>query len=424
MDNSETTKKFPGHLNGKPVRLAYLISQYPALSQDFIQREVRALRDLGFQIETASINSPDQPRAAMAREAREEAERTYFVKDHGIPGALAAHLWGLGQPLNYLRGLTYALNQGGWNLRSILYGFFYFTEALMLARWMHRHQLRHLHVHFANAAANVALVLKHTFGLGLSMTVHGPEAFHDVPGQRLEAKIDAADFMVCIGRFARSQLMKLAPRRLWDKFSVCPMGVDSRHFAQRPPKTGVGPFNLLCVGPLTPAKGQSVLVEACALLRDWGRDFRLVLAGTGPDEAELRARVAELGLDGQVEFAGPSNPNQIQARFAQADAFVLPSFSEGIPMALMEAMASGLPCVTTRITGIPELIRDGVDGLLVTPSDPLELADSLTHLMDDPELCRDLGEAGRARVSAEFELSRNVKRLGCLFQSRLANMPC
>ena len=408
----------------QPVRMAYLVSRYPAVSHTFILREVRALREMGFEIETASVNAPDRNASAMTEDEREEMARTYYIKGHGIGGALVAHLWGLARPLGYLRGLHYALSLGGWNLHRTLYGFFYFTEALMVARWMGRHQLKHLHVHFAMAAANVALVLKRAFGLGLSMTVHGPDEFYDVPGQQLEAKIDAADFMVCIGRFARSQLMKLSPSRLWDKFSVCPLGVDSHRYAPRPRSAVTGPFNLLCVGRLTPAKGQGVLIEAAARLRDWGRDFRVVLVGAGPDEAELKASVRALGLESQVEFTGPLNQEEVQARYAQADAFVLPSFAEGIPVVLMEAMASGVPCVTTRITGIPELIRDGVDGLLVTPSDALELADTVTHLMDDPDLCRELGEAGRRRVEAEYELSRNVRRLGSLFKARLVPLAC
>ncbi len=408
----------------KPVRVAYLMSHYPAVSRAFVLREVRTLREMGIEIETASINAPDGRGAGMTADEREEAERTYYVKRHGVAGALAAHLWGLGRPLGYLRGLSYALRLGGWNLHRVLYGFFYFTEALMLGRWMRAHDLRHLHVHCATNAANVALVLKHTLDLGLSITVHGPDEFYDIAGQQLEEKIEAADFMVCIGRFTRSQLMKLTPNRLWGKFSVCPLGVDSRRYMPRQRPPGDRPFTLLCVGSLTPAKGQAVLVEAAARLKEWGRDFRVVLAGAGPDEAELRSSVRRLGLSDLVEFAGDLNQDEVQARYGQADAFVLPSFAEGAPVTLMEAMASGLPCVTTRITGIPEVIRDGVDGLLVTPSDALELADTLISLMGDPELCRELGEAGRRRVESEYELRHNVRRLGSLFLSRLAQLPC
>lgn len=400
-------------------RMAYLISRYPAVSHTFILREVRQLRAQGFQITCASVNEPDRSREVMTPDEREEADRTYYLKAHGLSGAMQAHLWGLLRPAAYLCGLRQALGFGGWNLKQAMYGLFYFTEALMLARWMQAQGLSHLHVHFATAAANIALFMKTLLPIGLSLTIHGPDEFYDVQGEKLVEKINAADFLVCIGRFARSQLMKLSPAVNWKKFDICPLGVDVANYAAERPQAGGRPFTILCVGRLTPAKGQHVLVEACAMLRDWGRAFKLVIVGTGPDEDSLRQAVDRLDLRRHVEMTGALNQDQVRARYAESDVFALPSFAEGIPVVLMEAMASGVPCVTTRITGIPELIRDGIDGLLTTPSDTQELADTLALLMDDPELRSELAEAGRARVAERYDLPTNVARLAEVFRQRL-----
>jgi len=409
---------------GAAVRLGYLTSRYPAVSHTFILREIRQLREAGFEIHSASVNEPDRSPEDMSADEAEEARGTYYLKAHGVRGALLAHLWGLSHPLSYLRGFVYGLRFGGWNLKRGLFGFFYFTEALMLARWMSARGLTHLHVHFATAAANIALILKQISPAGVSMTIHGPDEFYDVPGQKLMEKIAAADFFVCIGRFARSQMMKLSPADQWNKFEICPLGVDVANYNPAREHRRGEPFTILCVGRLTPAKGQRILIESCAVLRDWGRDFRLVIVGAGPDEGSLRASVAQLRLEQQVVFTGALNQDAVRARYRDSDVFALPSFAEGIPVVLMEAMASGLPCVTTRITGIPELIRDGIDGLLVTPSDSQELADTLAMLMDDLELRRELGEAGRARVGEEYNLPVNVARLGRIFSARLGARSC
>ncbi len=399
-------------------RLAYLVSRYPAVSHTFILREVRQLREAGFDIRCASVNAPDRAQAQMTPDEVEEAGSTYCLKRHGLRGALQGHLWGWRHPRAYWSGLKAGLSFGGWDLRRALFGLFYCTEALMLARWMESQGLRHLHVHFASAAANIALILRPMVPMTLSISVHGPDEFYDVPGQRLVDKIAAADFLVCISRFARSQLMKLSPASAWDKFEVCPLGVDVANYNPQPAALSQRPFTVLCVGRLTPAKGQHVLLEACARLREQGHALRLVIVGTGPDEASLQASAAALGLR-EVTFTGAQNIEQVRAWYRDSDVFALPSFAEGVPVVLMEAMASGVPCVTTRITGIPELIRDGIDGLLVTPSDVQELADRLAWLKADAQRRRELGEAGRRRVAQAYDLSHNVARLGAIFAARL-----
>ncbi len=400
--------------------LAYLVSQYPKLSEAFIIREIRGLRALGLRIEVASVNAPDRGGAGLTGEEAEEAARTYYVKRHGPRGALAAHLAALWcRPGAYLRGWRDVLRHGGLDAAALFYHLMYFTEALMVGRWMQRHGLRHVHAHFGMQASTVGLYVKRVFGVGLSLTVHGPDVFYEVRRHLLADKVRGADFIVTISHYARSQLMRLAPWRYWQRLVVCRLGVDPERFAPRPHRDRPDPFEILCVGRLTPAKGQHLLVAAVHRLVTEGRRVHLRLVGDGEDRASLERQVAELGLAEAVTFEGGVNQDRIRDLYAQADAFAIASFAEGIPVVLMEAMAMEIPCVTTWITGIPELIRDGREGLLVAPSSVSALAAALARLQDDPALRRRLGAAGRQRVLADYHLPHNVARLGELFRTRI-----
>lgn len=403
-----------------PLRLAYLVSQYPAVSHTFILREVARLRELGFEITVASINGPDRPPDRLTAAEQSEAAHTYYVKRHGLMGALTAK-WAtlITHPAGFFRGLKLALRLGGADLKKLLYGLFYFTEALMIGRWMARQGLQHLHVHFATPAATVALIARQIFPITFSMTVHGPDEFYDAPGYYLSQKIAGAAFICCIGYYARSQLMKLSPPDQWDKFEISPLGVDPTLFAPRPFRAEAQPFEVICVGRLTPAKGQAILLDAIARLRTDGRAIRLRLVGDGPDRPILERIATERALGQAVIFEGAVNQDRIRELYAAADAFALASFAEGIPVVLMEAMAMTIPCVTTFITGIPELIRDGQDGLLVAPSDSEGLAAALARLMDNADLRQRLGVAGRARVEDKYHLQRNIERLAAIFRRRL-----
>ena len=405
------------------IKLAYLVSRYPAISHTFILREARRLRELGIQIETASINSVDRPLDALTEEEREEARQTFYVKAAGAFGAITALLAAIvTRPAGLIRGVLWAVRLGGWDVRRVALCFCYLAEAMLIGRWMKRKRISHLHVHFATPAAMVGLLTAKVFGVSFSFTMHGPDELHDVTEQRLAEKIAGASFVTCIGNYARSQLMRLTPVSQWRKFEVAPLGVFPEVFQPVRRATRQGAFEVLCVGRLVPAKGQHVLLEAIAKLAQQGRDVRLRLVGDGPDAESLMALAEQLDLRGRISFEGAVNQDRIRELYAQADAFALASFAEGIPVVLMEAMAMEIPCVTTHITGIPELIRDGQDGLLVTPSDADELASALALLMDDESLREELARAGRRRVLEGYDLNRNIPRLAQIFAARLGNI--
>lgn len=397
--------------------MGYLVSRYPATSHTFILREVQMLRALGFTLHTASINPPDRPVHAFEAAEQQEARQTYGVKADGAAGALRALAWAtLRHPRALWRTLRAARPFG-------LKGLAYAVEAAMIGRWMDGLGLRFLHVHFGNAGASVGVLAKAFTGCHLSITIHGPDEFDHVGTEALAHKMAVADEVVCISQFARSQLMRLSDPVHWPKLRLCRLGVVPSQFPYARRLPGPGPVRLLCTGRLTPAKGQVVLVQACARLRARGLVFTLLLLGEGPDRPRLEAAIAAHGLGEVVTLAGAVGQQRVRAELAQADVFVLPSFAEGIPVALMEAMSSGVPCVSTPVNGIPELIRHEQTGLLATPGDTDSLAEALGALITDPALRERLAIAGRRKVEHDFDLDRNVHALAAIFDGFLLAPP-
>jgi glycosyltransferase involved in cell wall biosynthesis len=295
-------------------------------------------------------------------------------------------------------------------------GLAYAVEAAMVARWMHGQSLAHLHVHFGNAGASVGVLVKQLTGCHLSYTIHGPDEFDDVPGQQLAFKMQAADVIVCISQFARSQLMRISSPDDWRKFRVCRLGVDASVF-QATPRSGPPSQvpQLVSIGRLTPAKGQVLLIQACAQLRDKGVPFHLTMVGDGPDRPRVEAEISHLNLQQQVTLTGSLTQAEVRAELARSDVFVLPSLAEGIPVVLMEAMASYVPCISTPVNGIPELIEHGRTGLLATPGDVDSLVTQLTHLCTRADVRQSMSLAAYAKVTSQFDLFTNVRALGGVF---------
>jgi glycosyltransferase involved in cell wall biosynthesis len=310
---------------------------------------------------------------------------------------------------------------GGSDIKRLLYHIFYLAEALLLGQWMRSQGATHLHVHFATPAASVGMLVKTVFGYSFSFTVHGPDEFYDAAGYKLPEKILAADFIFCISHYARSQVMKLSPVQAWPKFDVCRLGVDPQRFVPEPKALTGGVCQLLCVGRLAPAKGQAILLAAVAELQRQGVEVKLTLVGMGPDADSLRQYAADLQISQFVTFTGAVDQDHILDYYRAADIFVLPSFAEGLPVVLMEAMAMEIPCITTAITGVPELINSGVNGLLVPASDTEGLTAAIKQLVADPAFRQQLGKAGRQKVLADYELHKNTRHLFEALQRRMGD---
>ncbi len=406
----------------KPVmpQIGYLISQYPAVNHTFILREVLALRSQGLELHTVSIRRSDRPLEMLSSDEAEEFGRTFSIMGAGGLHAAAANVRvALRRPLAYLKGLAYAWRLSRGTPRLIVNYTFYFVEAVVAGDHFERRGVGHFHTHFSST---VALLLSRVFPISHSITLHGPTEFDDVVGFQLAQKVASANFVSTISHYASSQVMRASDPAHWHKVRALRLGVDPSAFApRRPPVRGVGePYQLVFVGRLAPAKAQFMLIEAVDLLRARGRLVMLTLVGEGPARTGLEALVSERGLGNEVKLAGACNHDRVAAFYNQSDAFVLGSFAEGVPVVLMEAMAMELPCIATWIAGIPELIDNGIDGLLVPPADPAALADAIVRLMDDPDLAQRLGAAGRQKVVSKYNLEHNTERLGDEFRRLLA----
>jgi glycosyltransferase involved in cell wall biosynthesis len=407
------------------VRVAYVCSRYPAISHTFVLREVLALRARGIEVETFSIRRADES-DVLSDADREALRTTYAILPPRWHRLALAHLRAiLLAPGAYVATLRRACSLAPPGLRNRLWRLFYFGESIVLAREAERRGVRHLHAHFANVGADVTLLAAH-FGAAAgrgartwSFTMHGPAEFYDVSLHRLREKVEAASFVACISDFSRSQLMGQSPVAEWDKLHVVHCGLDTALFT--PARSGgaeprePGSLRILNVARLTRVKGHPVLLEAVAQLRAAGRDVRLTIVGEGPERERLAAQARELRIESAVELPGAVGQDRIRDRFAAADAFCVPSFAEGVPVVLMEAMAMGLPVVATRVMGIGELVGDPEHGLLVPPARADLLAGALARLADDPDLRARMGAAGRVKVQAEFEQSDSAERLAELF---------
>jgi glycosyltransferase involved in cell wall biosynthesis len=246
--------------------------------------------------------------------------------------------------------------------------------------------------------------------------MHGPTEFFDVREHRLAQKAESARVVVCISEHARSQVMGLVPTSHWHKLRVVHCSVDSGRFAPVD-RRGRGAREVLTVGRAVPVKGQTLLIEAMAELKRRGVDARLTLVGDGPQMPELRELVERLAVADRVDLTGAVGQDEIGALYARADVFAMPSFAEGLPVVLMEAMATGLPVVASRITGVPELVDDGVSGLLVAPGRVDGLVAALERLLGASAEEREaMGRAGRERVVAEFDADTTAAQLLAAFE--------
>lgn len=396
-------------------RIAYLVSQYPAVNHTYILREIRELRRLGWDIQVASIRADTRATSELTPEEREELSKTWYVIKQGFPGALRAHLLMLATQIRaYFRGMLGAVRLGGFHFGKITRNLIYFTEALIVGQWMKSRGLSHLHIHFAST---VGLLIAKTFPVTISITIHGPAEFEEPVSFHLRDKIVAATFICAISNYGRSQLMKASRPEQWDKLEMVPLGIDPELFLPGSPSLSErSSFSVISVARLSPEKAQRILVDAVARLIAEGRRVNLRLVGEGPDRPALEKHIVNCNLSSSVELEGAVNQDRLKTLYRDSDAFALASFAEGVPVVLMEAMAMEIPCVATWITGIPELIQDGVDGLLVGPSDAGQLARAIARLMDDPDLRRRIAKNGRAKVFRQYNLPKNTATLAKLFE--------
>ena len=395
-------------------RLAYLTSLYPAVSHTFIEREISGLRDLGFEVLTASMRRPGPEHLTGPEERAAAASSFYIVETGKRPAAALAALWAaLKAPGRLLRTLALAWRTAPPGARGGLKQIFYLAEAMILAHRLHAGDIDHLHAHFADPSANVAMLASALSGRPFSYTLHGPAELYEPEKWQLREKTARAAFVACISHFARSQAMYFSDPAHWRKLKIVHCGVDPDRYMRPAPPARAG-LRLIFVGRLTPIKGLRVLIAAFARARAVRSDLHLTLVGDGEDRAHLETLARPLGE--AVDFAGFLSQDSVAAAVAQADALVLPSFAEGLPVVLMEALAAARPVIATQVAGVGELVEQGVSGLLVPASDEAVLTQAILTLAETPPETRAaMGAAGRAKVRAEFDAKVEAARIGALF---------
>lgn len=398
------------------MEVAYLVNQYPSITHTFVRREIAALEELGIRVLRVSVRPCSE--ALPDETDRRELENTTALLAGGPWRALSASLsLAARSPAAWLRGLGAATRLGARSHAGLARHFAYFAEACALVGLLRSHGIGHVHVHFGTNAASVALLAHAISGLSYSMTVHGPGEFDSPELLHLPEKVRRARFVAAISHFARSQILRWSDPAHWQKVHVvhCPVAPAFLDEPERPPPAAP---RLVCIARLGHSKGHALLFEVAARLLHEGVDFELDVLGDGPLREPLAASLRRLGLEQRVRLLGWCDEPGVREAILGARALVLPSFGEGLPVVLMEALALGRPVVATRIAGVPELVEDGVAGWLVPAGDEDALLCALRKALAAPaeQLLR-MGRAGRAAVRERHDAAREAAKLAELFRA-------
>ena len=401
------------------TRVAYLVNQYPQPSHSFIRREIRALEDQGYDVERFTVRTYDGK--LVDEQDRAERNRTTSVLDVGpvrIAAALAKEFFR--GPRRFLRTLKFADRLGKRSDRGRLRNLVYFAEACVLRRMLAERGIEHVHAHFGTNSTSVAMLCRELGGPRYSFTVHGPEEFDKPEFLHLGEKIERSAFVVAISEYGRSQLYRQCSYEHWQKIEVVRCGVDAQFHDVEPTPPSAEP-HLVCIARLHEQKGLPMLVDAAAKLKAEGLDFRIDVIGDGPLRGELEAKISALGLTDHLRLVGWKSGAEVREALIRSRAMVLPSFAEGLPVVIMEALALHRPVVTTYVAGIPELVEDGIDGWLV-PAGAIEpLVQAMREALQSSvgELAL-MGAEGARRVAERHRATTEAARLADLFERAAA----
>jgi glycosyltransferase involved in cell wall biosynthesis len=401
------------------LKIAYILNTYPQPSHSFIRREIQALERGGAQILRLAMRRADV--ALVDAGDMAEAEKTEYVLDRGGSGLIRALLGRmLRAPGRFSGALVLAARMARASDLGILRHLIYLAEACHVARRCRVEGVDHMHAHFGTNAAAVAM-LAHALGApGYSFTVHGPEEF-DAPARlSLGPKLDRAAFAVGVSQFGRSQLRRWADIATWQRLKVVHCAIEPAAFA-RPAPLPSGALRLVCIGRFVEQKGQMLLLRAMVQVRQRYPDIHLTLVGDGDMRVDLEAAISAEELTQNITLTGWLDEAGVRAQLDAAHALIMPSFAEGLPMVVMEAMAAARPVIATYIAGIPELVLPGQTGWLVPAGDAGALAGAVTGMAQTPppDLAR-IGQAGRERVLDRHDADTEAARLAGYFAEAIA----
>jgi glycosyltransferase involved in cell wall biosynthesis len=399
--------------NVSAVKIAYIMSRFPKLTETFILYEILALENLGIQVAIYPLLRERQP--AIHPGAQRLVEQAHFLPFLSLPILRAQWHFLQRRTVDYFR-LWWEVMRGNWgSLRLSVGALAIFPKAVYFAYKMSRQGITHIHAHFATHPAVAALIVHRLTGIPFSFTVHGSDLHVD--RRMLKEKVEAAAFARTISVYNKEVMVKECGEGLRGRIHVIHCGIDPTVFARGRKKKPAERFQILCLASFEEVKGHRHLIEACRLLRERGVDFACHLVGDGPLRGAIEAQIAEAGLQEHTHVHGGRPRPAVVRMLAEADVAALASVPtkegkrEGIPVSLMEAMASSLPVVASDLSGIPELVESGCTGLLVPPENAAALADALQLLEQNKEMGSRMGEAGRERVVRAFNLQTNTQAL-------------
>ena len=396
------------------MNIAYLANQYPKVSHSFIRRELLAVESQGHCVLRVSVQPPALP--LVDPDDISEAAKTNVILDGGRAAALGRLLFALMRtavthPMRFCTGLRSTWLLGRRSDRGLARHFAYLAEACVLLGMARKQRVDHLHAHFGTNSTAVAMLCRRLGGPSYSFTVHGPDEFDKATILGLASKARHAAFAVAITSYCRSQLFRWIDHEDWSKVRVVRCGLDAK-FLESVAQPAVAHRRLVCVGRLNAQKGQLLLLEAAAIVRDEIGEFELILAGDGELRPQIEQRINELNLRKVVRITGWISSSEVREELLASRALVLPSFAEGLPVVIMEALAVGRTVITTIIAGIPELVEDKKNGWLVPAGDVSRLAEAMRAALEcKTSVLDDMGAHGRTQVRALHDVNREAKRL-------------
>lgn len=395
---------------GEPLRICYLVTQYPKVSHSFIRREIQALERQAFDILRLSVRGWND--ALVDAADIEERTRTRYILRAGFARLLLATArLAISSPARFLSALGLALRMSRGAERPLPYHLVYLLEACWAVPQLRGYGVQHLHAHFGTNSAEVAMLIHELCGVPYSFTAHGPDEFDMPKSIGLGEKIRRCAFAVAVSSYGRSQMLRWVEQSHWHKVKVVHCGLERAFHDIAEVPIPEAP-RLVCVGRLTAQKGQLLLVEAAAQLARIGLEFELVLAGDGEMRAELEASIARHGLGARVRITGWIDGDQVRRELLAARALVLPSFAEGLPVVIMEAMALRRPVITTYVAGIPELVVPEENGWLVPAGSVAELVQAMKSCLSTPlAAMEDMGRMAHDRVLQRHDIDREAQKL-------------
>ncbi len=404
----------------KIKKIAYLAPEIPALSATFVYNEIIGLETQGFKIVPVSVHVPNS--IVHDDAAIRLKNKTHYLYQSGLLRIILANLKIIvTKPFSYFRGLAIALKdaQSIGITSHIGMGLVYrFVVSSLVVVLLKRERCCHLHANFAHIPTDIAMYASIISGVSFSFTSHANDLFER--GWLLKEKVSRAIFAVTISMYNRRFLVMNGA--LEGKINVIYCGIDAAIFKAREQQSLAPLMKFGSLGRLVEKKGFDILIHTCKILKDKGVDFNLEIAGDGPLRSELKDLVSTLNLSNEIEFIGSLPHDKVSPWLKQLDIFILPCKEDkngdmdGIPVVLMESMLSGVLVASTNISGIPELVENGLTGCTAKPNNSKELADNIFNLISDESLQTKLYTNAIEKVKSKFDFTKNIKKLSILLE--------